>query len=142
MANVKITVVNGTKLLENAKVRYTVNGVEESVLTGTDGTAEITGLTAGTYTFKGSLDNYTDGSVDVVASDNAEASGTIALKVYSVAAITAGETTEEAITDLTDAINTRIANASGAKKYAYMALLVLLSLKSETMVKYVKNKLS
>jgi hypothetical protein len=142
MASVKITVVNGTKLLEGAKVRYTINGVEESVLTGADGSAEITGLTAGSYVFKGSLDNYTDGSITVMAAEDAEATGIITLKVYSVAAITAGASTEEAISDLTDALNTRIANSRGAAKYAYIVLLLLLSVKSETMVKFVKNKLS
>ena len=142
MATVKISVVNGTKVLDGAKVRYTVNGVEESVLTGTDGTVEIAGLATGKITFKGSLDGYTDGSTDVTATEDSEVTGTIALKVYSVSAIAAGETVDEMIADLSEALATRISNSKGVEKYGYILLLYMLNTKSETMVKYVKNKLS
>jgi hypothetical protein len=142
MANVKITVKNGTTVLVGAKVRYTVLSVEESKLTDANGIVVVEGLAAGPYTFKGSFDGYTDGSVDVAVTDTAVAEGVIALKVYSATAIAAGETVDEMIADLTDALNTRIANSKGFAKYGYIVLLLLLGTKSETMVKYVKNKLS
>jgi uncharacterized surface anchored protein len=148
MANTTITVQDSTGVaLSEATVSYLVNAVTVEGATDTNGELTIAGLEAGTYTFTAALSGYTSASTDVVVTEDADSTGTIALTatitstIVSAVATAAASTLTEKIAALKVKLNEKIAASHSWAKLGYLVLSALLDTGSEWALNYVASKI-
>lgn len=75
MASVKIEALikGSTTALSGVAIAYTVNGVSATGTTDSNGILSISGLPAGSYTFKGTLSGYDSGSATLSCDGSSDA---------------------------------------------------------------------